>query len=157
MLLLLAWRQWPWAFGHTTLGEDIGLRVCVLNRRDASRSLGRVPSVLSLARRLANTPAIIILVSLSIRLTRIDDTIHAFVALVPEIVIDAEARATARTATLTLIVSRKRIATCKPAATLVARVWPLASMQFRVAFQIMQTTETRLTGGAFIWFFLTVG
>ena len=200
MLLLLTWRQWPWAFRHTTLGEDIGLGVCVLNRRDAGRScfgrdvsrlrrrpgvigaqvvlatrasvrsnrrisagmvrirtLGRVPSVLSLARWLANAPAIIILVSLSIRLARVDDTIHAFVALVPEIVIDAEARATARTATLTLIVSRKRIATCKPAATLVARVWPLASMQFRVAFQIMQTTETRLTGGAFIWFFLTVG
>ena len=122
------------------------------------RTLGRVPSVLSLACRLTDSPTtVFVFVALTIRLTSVDDTVHTLVAFVSEIVIHAEARAAARTATLTLIVSRKRIATCKPAATLVARVWPLASMQFRVAFQIMQTTETRLTGGAFIWFFLTVG
>jgi hypothetical protein len=122
------------------------------------RTLGRVPSVLSLTRRLTDAPtAIFVFVTLSIRLASIDDTIHAFVTFIPEIVIDAEARATARTATLTLIVSRKRIATCKSATTLVARVWTLTSMQFRVAFQIMQTTETRLTGGALIRLFLAMG
>jgi hypothetical protein len=113
---------------------------------------------LSLTRRLADAPAaIFVFIALSVRLASVDDTIHAFVTFVPEIVIHAEARATARTTTLALIVSRKRIATCEPAATLVARVWTFASMQFRVAFQIMQTTETRLTGGAFIGLFLTVG
>jgi hypothetical protein len=84
---------------------------------------------LSLACRLTNTPtAVIVFVTLSIRLAGVNDTVHAFIAFVPEIVVDAEARAAARTATLTLIVSRKRIATREPAAAFVARVRALASV-----------------------------
>jgi len=200
MLFLLPWRQRPGTLRHATLGEDIGLRICVLDRRDASgscfgrdvsrlrrrpwviraqvvlaarasirsnrricagmvriRTLGRVPSVLSLACRLTDSPTtVVVFVALTIRLASVDDTVHALVAFVSEIVIHAEARAAARTATLTLIVSRKRIATCEPAATFVARVRTLASVEFRMTFQIMQTTETRLARGTFIRLFLTV-
>jgi len=157
MLFLLPWRQRPGTLRHATLGEDIGLRICVLDRRDASGSLGRVPSVLSLACRLTDSPTtVVVFVALTIRLASVDDTVHALVAFVSEIVIHAEARAAARTATLTLIVSRKRIATCEPAATFVARVRTLAGVEFRMTFQIMQTTETRLARGTFIRLFLTV-
>jgi hypothetical protein len=122
------------------------------------RTLGRVPSVLSLTRRLTDSPTtIFIIVALSIRIAGVDDPIHAFIAFVSEIIVHAEARAAARTATLTLVVSRERIATCEPAATFVARVRTLSSVQFRMTFQIMQTTETRLASGTFVRLLLTVG
>ena len=102
------------------------------------RTLGRVPGVLSLARGLTDAPTVIVFVALSIGLARVNDTIHAFVAFaIAKIVINAEARAAARTATLTLVVPRKGISTREPAAALVACVRTLASVQFRVSFQIV--------------------
>ena len=93
------------------------------------RTLGRVPGVLSLARGLADAPTIIVFVALSIGLTRVNDTIHAFVAFaIAKIVINAEARAAARTATLTLVVPRKGISASKPAAAFVASMRTLAGV-----------------------------
>lgn len=52
--------------------------------------------------------------------------------------------------------SRKRISTSKSATALEASVRTLARVQLRVAFQIVQTTEARLTRGAFVRLFLAV-
>jgi len=112
---------------------------------------------LSLAGGLTNAPAIIVFVTLAVRFASVDDAIHAFVTFaIPKVVVDAEARAAPRTATLTLVMARKRIATCKPAAALVACMGTLASVQFRVPFQIMQTTETGLACGTFVRLLLAV-
>lgn len=93
------------------------------------RILRRVSSVLSLARGLANTPAVVVFIALSVRLASVDDAVHAFVALgIAKIVIDAETRAAARTATLALVVSRKGVSASKPAATLVAGMRALAGV-----------------------------
>lgn len=86
------------------------------------RTLRRVSGVLPLTRGLTNAPiAIVIFVALSVWIASVYDSVHAVVAFaVSHVVINAEARAAARTATLTLVVSRERVATCKSAAALVA-------------------------------------
>jgi hypothetical protein len=56
------------------------------------RTLRRVSSVLPLTRRLADAAAVVIFIALSVRLVRVNDTVHAVIALaVTHIFIDAEA------------------------------------------------------------------
>jgi hypothetical protein len=103
------------------------------------RTLRRVARVLPLTRWHTIAPiAIIVFVALSVWIASVYHSVHAVVAFaVPELVVDAEARAAARTAALTLVVSRERVSTCKSAAALVACMGTLACMQFRVSFQIV--------------------
>lgn len=93
------------------------------------RTLRRVSSVLPLTRGLTNASTVVIFVALSIRFVGVHNTIHAVVTLaIAHILIDAETRPAACTATLTLVVSRECIATCEPTATLEAGVWTFASV-----------------------------
>lgn len=123
------------------------------------RTLRRVPSVLPLTRWLTHaTAGIFIVVPFAIVLAGVDNAVHVAIALaIRQVIVHAETRPTACTATLTLVMARKRVPTSKSAATFEASVWPLASVQFRMAFQIVQTAETRLAGRTFVWLFLTVG
>jgi hypothetical protein len=103
------------------------------------RTLRRVSGVLPLTRWLTNAPvAIIVFVSLSVWVAGVYDSVHAILDFaVSEFVINSEARAAACTATLTLVVSRERVSTCKPAAALVACMGAFACVQFRVSFQVV--------------------
>ena len=93
------------------------------------RILRRVSSVLPLACGLTDTATVIFFIALSVRFASVDDAVHAFVALgIAKIVIDTETRAAARTATLTLVVSRKSISASKPAAAFVASMRTLAGV-----------------------------
>ena len=123
------------------------------------RTLRRVSSVLPLTRWLTlATTTIFIVFPVAVVVAGVDDSVHVAIAFaIRQVIVQAEARPTACTATLTLVMARKRVPTSKSAATFEASVWPLASVQFRMAFQIVQTAETRLAGRTFIWLFLTVG
>ena len=103
------------------------------------RTLRRVSRVLPLTRWLTNAPVtIIVFVTFSVWVTGVYDSVHAIFAFaVSEFVINPEARAAARTATLTLVVSRERVSTCKPAPALVACMGTFACVQFRVSLQVM--------------------
>jgi hypothetical protein len=126
------------------------------------RTLRRVSGVLPLTRWLTDPlTAVVVFVALTLTIaigfTSVHDAIHSIVALaVSKVVVNAEARAAACTATLALVVSRERIPTCKSPATFEASMRAFARVEFRVAFQIMQTAETCLARGAFIRLFLAV-
>jgi len=86
-----------------------------------------ISSILSLAHLLTFAASVIIvLIALTIVVASVDNPFH--VLGVPHFVVHAEARPTACTATLTLVVSRKSISTRKSAATLEAGVRTLASV-----------------------------
>jgi hypothetical protein len=121
------------------------------------RTLRRVSGILPLSRWLTNaTTVVVIVVALSILVTGVDDAVHVSITFAIHFVVHAEARPAACTATLTLVVSRKRIPAGKSAATFEAGMWPFTGVQFRVAFQIVQTAETCLAGRTFVWLFLTM-
>jgi hypothetical protein len=122
------------------------------------RTLRRVPGVLPLTRWLADSAASVIIIVSFLVFSGVHNTIHVAVALaVREVVIHAEAGSSTRTATLAFVVPRESITTSESAATLEAGVWPFASVQFRVAFQIVQTAEPGLARGTFVRLFLAVG
>ena len=119
------------------------------------RALRRVSGILPLTRWLTLTAtSIVIVVSFSI--AGVHDAVHVVALSVAEIFVHAEARPAACTPTLALVVSRKRIAASESTAALKASMGALASVQFRVAFQVMQTTETCLARRAFVRLFLAV-
>jgi len=121
------------------------------------RTLRRVSGILPLSRWLTNaTTVVVIVVALSILVTGVDDAVHVSITFAIHFVVHAEARPAACTATLTLVVSRKRIPAGKSAATFEAGMWPFTSVKFRVAFQIVQTAETCLASRTFVWLFLTM-
>jgi hypothetical protein len=123
------------------------------------RTLRRVSGILPLTRWLADPPTVIVIfVAIAIGFTSVHDAVHTILTLaVSKIIVNAEARAAACTAALALVVPRERISPRKSAATFEASVWTFACMEFRVAFQIMQTAETCLAGGTFIRLLLAVG
>lgn len=88
----------------------------------------------------------------------VENAIHAVVAsvLVP-ILVYPKARTSPRTTALALVMPRQGISARKFTATLRACVRPLASVEFGMALQIVQSTETRLASWAFVRFLLAVG
>lgn len=123
------------------------------------RTLRRVSSILPLTRRLANTSAPVILVffPFSVVLAMVDYAVHGLVAFsIHVVIIYTKARPATSAATLALVVAGEGIPAGEPPATLRTGVWPLASVQFRVAFQVMQTAETRLASRTLIWLLLAV-
>lgn len=132
----------------------IGTRVLMIP------TLRRVSSILSLTRRLAHTPAaLLLLVSLSVVLAAvINDAVHRIIPTIGQFVrIEPEARAPPRTSTLALVVASQGIAARKPTAALWTCVWAFPSVQFRMSFQVVETSETRLASRTFIRLFLAVG
>lgn len=120
------------------------------------RTLRRSSSILPLTRWLTLAAAAVVIVIFP--LTSVNNAIHAvFTLAVSQLIVDAKTGPAACTATLALIMSRECIATSKSAATFEAGMWTLASVEFCVAFQIMQAAETCLAGRAFVRLFLTVG
>lgn len=123
-------------------------------------TLRRVSSVLSLTRRLADTPTIVfVVVSLSVVIAAvINDAVHCVIPAIGQFVgIEAEAGATSRTATLTFVVASQGVAAREPAAALWTCVWAFSSVQFRMSFQVVKTSETGLASRTFVRLFLAVG
>ena len=58
--------------------------------------------------------------------------------------------------TLSLVVSRERIAASKPSSALGADMWSFAGMELSVSFQVVESAETRLAGLADKRLLLTV-
>jgi len=87
----------------------------------------------------------------------VDDAVHVVPLAVNHVVVDAEAGSPAGTATLAFVVPGQGIATGESAAALGTCVWAFSGVKFRVAFQVMQTAETCLAGGARVGLLLAVG
>lgn len=60
------------------------------------------------------------------------------------------------TATLALVVARKRIPSSKPTSTFRTNMRPLSGMEFSVSLQIVESPEARLAGLTDVRFFLAV-
>jgi hypothetical protein len=123
-------------------------------------TLRRISSILPLARRLADTSSVILIVlSLAIMFAAVvDDAVHGLVtATVGQFVgIKTETGPASRTATLALVVPSQRVATRKPAAALGTGMWALTSVEFRVSFQVMETSKSSLARGTLVWLLLAV-
>jgi len=121
------------------------------------RTLRRVASILPFAGGLTDAATSFVIVIVPIGFTSVDYAIHVAVTFgVRHILIHAEARPAACTATLAFVVPSKSISTSKSAATFEASVRSLASVKFRVAFQIVEAAETRLARRAFVRLLLAV-
>jgi hypothetical protein len=70
--------------------------------------------------------------------------------------ISPEAGSSASTSTGAFGMPSKSIASGKLTAALPALVWTFSSMQFHMALEVVQATESGITVHAFVWLFLTV-
>lgn len=123
-------------------------------------TLRRVSSVLSLTRRLAHAPAtFLVLVSLPVVVAAvINDAVHGVVPTVGQFVgIETEAGAPPRTSTLTFVVAGQGITARKPASAFWTCVWAFPRVQFRVSFQVVETSEAGLASRALVRLLLAVG
>ena len=123
-------------------------------------TLRRVSGVLSLTRRLADTPAtFLVIISLSIMVAAvIDDTVHGVIPAISQFIgIEPKARATPGTSTLTFVVASQGVAARKPPTTLWTCVRAFSSVQFRVSFQVVEAPETGLASRTFVRLLLAVG
>jgi thiamine transporter ThiT len=123
-------------------------------------TLRGVSRILPLTRRLANSSSfIVVLISFPIMVAAmIYHTVHGLVttAIGKFVAVKAEARPASCATSLTLVVPRKRIATREPAAALGTCMWTFSSVEFRMSFQVVKASETRLAGGTLVGLFLAV-
>jgi hypothetical protein len=123
-------------------------------------TLRRVSRILPLTRRLADSSSVVIvLVSFPIMIAAmIYHAVHGLVATAigQFVAVKAETRPASCATSLAFVVPCKRIATREPAAALGTCMWTFSSVEFRVSFQVMKASETRLAGGTLVRLFLAV-
>jgi len=152
---MMVWRTHVTSVRATGQRWWISARVLAV---DGSVGIVRVFDVSTLATRLAHPTRVIIFVIHIVTVVTVIRVLHAIHTLVAHsaIVIPSEARAATCATSRTLVVSGESVTTRKASATFVANMWSFARVQFGVAFEIVQSSETGLTSLANIWFFLAV-
>lgn len=88
-------------------------------------------------------------------ITGIVNTIHTFSISLEKVILSATgppACATSRA----FVVASQSISACKATSTLFARMWTFSGVQFRVAFQVVQSAEACIACLTYIWLLLTV-
>jgi hypothetical protein len=136
-----------------SIGNDGRISAGVLVIRTLRR---RICGILPLTRWLTHTAATGINIVLSFPIVLVNHTIHIVASAIGHIIIDAETGSPTGTATLALVVSGQCVAASESAPTFRAGVWTFSGMKFCVAFQVVETAETRLARGALVGFLLAV-
>ena len=122
-------------------GWWISARVLAVN---GSVGVVRILNVSALATWLAASTRVIVIIIHIVAVVAVISVFHAIHTLIthPAIVIPSKARAATCAASRALIVTCQSVSARKASTTLVANMWSLACVQFGMAFEVVQPSET---------------